>query len=101
MTDAEIKLLNAKCSLFSDIASAQRQIDYHITAGAKTTRELLQSAKDHKTDTISLTKEQYEKILNYLLSVENNSIQNYGTNNKYLSSYYLTIQIKTEILNKL
>lgn len=101
MTDSEIKLLKAKCALLGEIDTAKAQIDYHITDGARKTRELLQSAKDQKTDTTSLTKEQHEAILNYLLSVERKSMQNYGTSNGYLSGYYLTIEIKTEVLSKL
>jgi len=101
MTDAEIKLLNVKCTLLADIATAKNQINYHIKEGARISRELLLSAKDGKTDTTTLTKEQHDKILNYLLSVERESMQNYGTSNKYLENYYSIINIKTEILSKL
>jgi len=95
MQDAELKLLQVKCKLLQDIKSNQRQIDYHIIEGAKSTRELLQ--KFQKDDIVTLDKPTYDKIINYLLSVERNAMYNYGTN-QYLKGYYTEMETREEIL---
>lgn len=100
MTDAEMKLTNIKCTLLQEIATAKRQIHHHILQGARLTRERLQANKKANEDVVTLSKVEYDAILNYLLSVERDSMQNFE-NNQYLSNYYHDIKVKTDILNQL
>lgn len=83
-----------------EIATAKRQIHHHIIQGARLTRERLQANKKTNEDAVALNKVEYDAILNYLLSVERDSMQNFE-NNQYLSGYYDAIKLKTDILNQL
>lgn len=98
MEGSDIKLLAVKCKLLSEIDNSKRQIDFHITQGAMQIRKLLQECRTEEGGT--LNQKNYDEILNYLLSVERESMYNYQ-NNSYLKEYYSSIETKQDILKHL
>lgn len=98
MEGSDIKLLSVKCKLLSEIDTSKRQIDFHITEGAKEIRQLLQECRTEEGAT--LNKKNYEEILTYLLSVERGAMYNYK-NNSYLKEYYASVETRQDILKHL
>lgn len=98
MEGSDIKLLSVKCKLLSEIVNSKRQIDFHITQGAKQMRQLLQECRTEEGAT--LNQKNYDEILNYLLSVERETMYNYQ-NNSYLKEYYSSIETKQDIFKHL
>jgi len=96
---AEIKLLKLKLSLYEEIATSKRQIQYSVTNGAKTLEATIRSKlKSGWVDTIEFTKEEYQSMLSYFEAVNQNQMHRLD---KYLESYYTEIATKEKILNQL
>lgn len=97
---AEIKNIRLRAKLLAEVRTAERQIAYNIENGAGNIyKDILEGKiRQKRPDTIELTKEEYEKLEDYLQAVNKNEMYRLT---KHLKDYYTEIQIKYEILNQL
>jgi hypothetical protein len=100
MTEMEIKSLKVKLDLYKEISQHTHQISYHIKDGAEKVIALIRFKEPAKDGSVTISKDEYTRLFNYLMSVKNDAMHNFD-NNKYLEDYYTSIRIKQEILNKL
>lgn len=99
--NAELKLLKLSDKIRNDIDTAKSQILYQIKDGARITRELLQGTrKPNEEEEVLLPAETYNKILDYLLCIERDTMYNYNQNG-YLKTYYEQIEINEKLLTYL
>ncbi len=101
MNDAELKLLKARESLLMEISQLKNQIHFCITNGANRIRkEVFEGKLNNWPESISLTKEEYTNLLDYLSALEKDNITLYKPYN-YMGDYYTFLQIKNDLLSKL
>lgn len=100
MTEIEAKSLTVKLDLYAEISQHANQISYHVKQGAEKVINLIRFKEPAKDGSITISKDEYTQLFNYLMSVKNDAMHNFD-NHKYLEDYYTNIRIKQEILKKL